>query len=199
MWESFWGLSSLDTSKEICNLSATFTGNFIHDGPLHKRMFHSYTTRMWVSCMQIKCNVPDSFMRLKNKKPSPQYIFSVHVKRAVWDVNAALLVALLFSHALCIVGRSEVGEIKWGSSFERSRSCSITGQKTTHFATPKAGRFSKASLITNCGQGFIYKPQSFYSESEKLISCLPILGHHCEQRSREESGGFFIFSIWFSC
>lgn len=90
-----------------------------------------------------------------------------------------------FFSVLCIRRRSEFEQ------FRRSRSCCISGQNNT-VSHCKTGRFSKASLITNCRRIFIYKPQSFYWKSDELIRCLPILGHQREQWSTE--GCCFSFS-----
>lgn len=97
----------------------------------------------------------------------------------------------LLSYAFCIIGRFQVEKPKEGQQFREIKELQHFRQKQHS----KTGRFSKASLITNCGQSFIYKPQCFYWKSEELISCLPILGHQHEQGSTEVGGcqGFFFF------
>lgn len=133
---------------------------------------------------------------VKSKNVNLRDFFYVQVKWALWTVNASLLVVLLFSHALCIIGRFEVEKNQVGQQFWEIKELHAFEAKTTLFCHSKAGRFSKASLITNCRHSFIYKPQSFYWKSEALISCLPLLGHHHEQGSREEEGcrRFILFS-----
>ena len=83
-----------------------------------------------------KQHVPSSSMRLQNKTLSlwDFLLFSVHDKWAVCNANAALL----FSHVLCIVGRSEVEKSR-GAAVLRDQGTEAFWAKTTHFASPKLG------------------------------------------------------------
>lgn len=116
------------------------------------------------------------------------------VKWAVRADRASSLVVLFSIPALCITGRSEVDKSSW-AAVSRDQGEAAFEAKTTFFTTPKLGGSPERSLITDCRQSFIYKPQGFYWKSEELISCLPILGHHHKHgSSREEKVCFILFS-----
>lgn len=179
--------------------SGNIKGNTRSQCHIYEKLYPRWSTSQeddpLVSCMQTKCNMcptPSRGSTSRNWASRTSLCMSSE-RSGMWTP----LCCLLFSHALCIVGRSEV-EKSSGAAVLRDQGAAAFSGKNNTLCHSKAGRFSKASLITNCRQSFIYKPQSFYWKSEELISCLPIRGHHCEQGSREE-GCCFFFLVWFSC
>lgn len=190
------GMCTLHTPKEICDPRATFTRDFIHDGPLHERLFS--VSRQDVSqrhgYLNATCARLFNFRGWRQDSEPPGF-FSPRVGqvRSFWTRSASPRVVLLCGHALCITGTSEVDKSCGAAVSGDQGAAAYLRQKTTFITTPIVGRFSRACLITNCRQSFIYKPQGFYRKSEGLISCLPILGHHHHKRGRRELAVLFLF------
>lgn len=158
------------------------------------------SSRMWVSCMEIKrnmCPTPVSG-RLKRREEEKNLGHLSGSRRA--SRGRRLLLRLRCHRKVRLKLTNQVGRHFW-----RSRSCSIWGKKKKQHSSPQMlGGFSRASewasLITDCRRSFIYKPQGFYRKSEELISCRPILGHHHHVHGSREDGacrGFSFFKSYF--